>query len=402
MKKDNYIYEPFYWDLEFTTPKHGYRPFHIAHIYHDKLNIELVGSQVKVNLGRPWFTFLIDAFSRKVLSTYLDFDAPSYRSCMMILKECFHRYGRLPNTLVVDKGKEFNNICFDELLATFSCTKKIRPTKLKSNSVCERLFGLAGANLTDNLQANTQVTGNAASINTNIGKVNSTTWTLGSFYKNLCAWAYEFYDQKEHPTLGKSPREAFNESVLHHRLINYNYHQLSMFNLSTTKSGVATVVPNRGVKINYVYYWHYFLRRQEVENTQIPVRYDSWNLGIAYAYIQGQWINCIPSYYPNFNGRSERFITLISDELRALHKNDPKKFIVTASRIANYLHSNKEQEHIIIERVRDLEVQELLSNLNKSNRDYQNSDSILPTSPDVTNSQQGDLDEEIEPYDEFW
>ncbi|MCF2151988.1 hypothetical protein IQ276_037400 [Desmonostoc muscorum LEGE 12446] len=36
--------EPFYWELEQTTPRHGSRPFEIVHIDHTQIDIELVSS----------------------------------------------------------------------------------------------------------------------------------------------------------------------------------------------------------------------------------------------------------------------------------------------------------------------------------------------------------------------
>src|SRR5690606_13766219 len=97
-----YQQQSFYWELEFTTPRHGDRPFEIGHIDHTQLDIELVCSRTGRCLGRPWATFLVDAFSRRLLAVYLTFDPPSYRSCMMILRECVRRHGRLPQIVVVD------------------------------------------------------------------------------------------------------------------------------------------------------------------------------------------------------------------------------------------------------------------------------------------------------------
>ena len=36
-----YTHEPFYWELEPTTPRHGDRPFEIGHIDHTELDVEL-------------------------------------------------------------------------------------------------------------------------------------------------------------------------------------------------------------------------------------------------------------------------------------------------------------------------------------------------------------------------
>jgi putative transposase len=59
-----------YLYLEYHTPRHGDRPFAIVHIDHTLLDIELVAQASGRNLGRPWATFLMDAFSRRLLAIY--------------------------------------------------------------------------------------------------------------------------------------------------------------------------------------------------------------------------------------------------------------------------------------------------------------------------------------------
>jgi putative transposase len=141
-KRAAYRYEEFYWELELTTPRHGDRPFEIAHLDHTELDIELVSSLTGSNLGRPWVTFLTDAYSRRLLAFALTFEPPSYRSCMMVLRECVRRQGRLPQILVVDNGAEFSSIYFETLLAWYEVVKKQRPAgKARFGAVCERLFG---------------------------------------------------------------------------------------------------------------------------------------------------------------------------------------------------------------------------------------------------------------------
>jgi putative transposase len=117
-----YQKQPFYWELEQTTPRHGERPFQIVHIDHTELDAELICSLTGCNLGRPWATFLSDAFSRRILAVYLTFDPPSYRSCMMVIREYVRRFGRMPQIVVVDGGIEFSGIYFETLLARYECT----------------------------------------------------------------------------------------------------------------------------------------------------------------------------------------------------------------------------------------------------------------------------------------
>jgi hypothetical protein len=138
-RRASYTHSSFYFELEPTTPRHGDRPFEIGHIDHTELDVEIVCSQTGRPLGRPWMTILTDAFSRRCLALYLTFDAPSYRSCMMILRDCVRRHSRLPQVIVLDGGPEFQSTYFETLLARYECTKKMRPpAQARFGSVCER------------------------------------------------------------------------------------------------------------------------------------------------------------------------------------------------------------------------------------------------------------------------
>jgi putative transposase len=131
-----YSLQPFYWELEQRTPRHGDRPFEIAHIDHTQGDVWAVCSQTGRVLGRPWISLLTDAFSRRILALYLTFDPPSYRSCMMIVRECVRRHTRLPQILVMDGGKEFESIYFETLLARCEVTKKTRPAAKARFIIC--------------------------------------------------------------------------------------------------------------------------------------------------------------------------------------------------------------------------------------------------------------------------
>jgi hypothetical protein len=88
-----YKHKEFYFYLDQQTPRHGDRPLEIGHIDHTEIDLELRHPKTGKNLGRAWFTFMTDAFSRKMLACSLSFDPPSYRSCMKVLRECVRRHG---------------------------------------------------------------------------------------------------------------------------------------------------------------------------------------------------------------------------------------------------------------------------------------------------------------------
>jgi transposase InsO family protein len=395
-----YPNEPFYWELEFTTPRHGDRPWAICHLDHTQLDIELVSSKTKALLGRPWVTFLSDAYSRRILAFYLTFDAPSYRSCMMVIQDCVSRHGRLPQCLVVDGGKEFSSIYFERLLAMYECISKTRPgAKPRFGSVCERLFGTANTMFVHNLAGNTQMTKNPRSVTPAVNPRHHAVWTLSSLQEHLCNWIYQFYDLQEHPALGLSPQNAYDLGILKtglrpSRLIPYD-ETFRILTMPTTKKGTAKVIPNQGVKINHLYYWHNSFRNGSIEKTRVSVRYDPRDAGIAYAYVRKQWVRCISQYYSVFKGRSEREIQLATQELRQQYKQHSKRFTITAKALAVFLEGTEITESILMQRLKDGEV-----------RDTEKGEPISTQNTlalvEVKEEKLPSISPEIKAYEEFW
>lgn len=362
-----YTSEPFYWELERTTPRHGDRPFEIGHVDHTELDIELICSEAGRNLGRPWASFLVDAFSRRFLAIYLTFDAPSYRSCMMVLRACVRRHGRLPQILVVDGGPEFESVYFETLLARFEVTKKTRPAaKPRFGSVIERLFGTTNTRFVHNLVGNTQATRNIRQMTKAVDPKRHAVWSLPRLYERLCEWAYEVYDDIEHAALGMTPREAFARGIARggrrpQQLIPHDA-RFEIWSLPSTPKGVARVMAGQGVRINYLNYWSDWFRDPRVEGTPVPVRYDPWNAGIAYAYVRGAWVRCISDYYPDLVGRSEKEIMHAAAELRRRRKEQGRRYLnVTTRQIADFLRSLEAEEVLVEQRLRSNEGKKVLA-----------------------------------------
>jgi len=364
-----YAQEPFYWELDQKTPRHGDRPFEICHIDHTELDIECRCQRTGQNLGRPWFTLLTDAYSRRILAIYLTFDPPSYRSCMMVLRQCVRLHGRLPQIVVVDGGKEFRSIYFDTLLARYECMKKTRPpAKARFGSVCERLFGTTNTQFIYNLEGNTQITRNVRQVTKSVNPKFKATWPLGSLYDRLCQYAYRVYDEIQHTTLGMSPRDAFVEGMARtgsrsHRLIPYDQDFL-MWTLPTTPKGSAKVQPGRGFKIHHLYYWSDALRDPNVEGSQVDVRYDPFDISTAFAFIAGRWVTCHSEHYAAFRGRSEKEIMLATKELRGLKTKHSRQFGASAKQLANFLESVEGEEMTLMQRLHDSEGRHVLNAIN--------------------------------------
>jgi putative transposase len=135
------------------------------------------------------------------------------------------------------------------------------------------------------------------------------------------------------------------------------------FSLPTPPKGSAQVEPGRGVKINYVYYWSDEFRPATIEHTQIPVRFDPFDIGTAYAFVKSRWVPCISEYYLQFKGHSERELLLATIELRKRRQEHAKHTSITGKRLAEFLASAEAHEVVLTQRLQDAEVQDVFAQM---------------------------------------
>ena len=366
-KRSAYKEEVFYWELNQTTPCHGDFPFHICHIDHTCCDIELRCSQTGLILGKPWLTILVDAFSRRILALYISYDNPSYRSCMMVLRICVQRHGRLPQIIVTDNGKEFHSTYFETLLALCQCTLKHRPCAAsRFGSICERLFGTTNSQFFYNLTGNTQLTKKVRLVTSSVNPKNLAIWTLETLYLYLSEYSYNIYDTIPHPSLnGLSPSQQFLRGINQYgsrnqKLITYDKN-FKILTLPTTNKGKAKVHIGKGIKINYKYYWHHIFRDPEIENTLVNIRYDPFNVAVAYAYVKNQWVECISEYYSLFKGHSEKEIQIATAQLKKQQQNYGKSYKIRAAKLGEFLNSTQLEENILTQRLKDEQTKEVLT-----------------------------------------
>ena len=364
-KRAAYKHKEFYWYLQPDTPRHGSHPFHIAHIDHTELDVELNDSQTGKNFARPWITLLVDAFSRRILAFYITFNPPSKISCMMVIRECVRRHGRLPQTIVVDGGKEFGSVYFEALLAVFESTKKVRPpAEGRFGSVMERLFGTNNTQFIHNLAGNTQIMKNVRQVTKSVNPKNHSIWTLPDLTLLTSEFLYEVYDNNIHSTLGESPMSAFTRGIelfgeRASRLIAYG-EEFEILTLPEIPRKTVKVESGRGIKVHYVYYFADAFRHPDVENTRVAVRFDPWDAGRVYAFVRGKWVVCHSEYYQKLQGRSTKEIEMATEELRRRKTQANRHFNMTAAQIARFLSSAEAEELLIRQRIADRETKTAL------------------------------------------
>jgi putative transposase len=189
------------------------------------------------------------------------------------------------------------------------------------------------------------------------------TWSLAQLHDRLCEYLYDIYDTAEHPALGQPPRAAFLTRLAEtgerkQRMIPYDEDFL-IFTMPTTVRGTARVVIGKGVKIHHVYYWCDAFRDPDVQRQQVAVRFDPFDVGVAYAFVHKQWVQCHSEYYAVLKGRSEREVMLATQELRQRYHNNSAAFGVTARHLAEFLQSVEAEETLLTQRLSDLESGEI-------------------------------------------
>jgi hypothetical protein len=175
------------------------------------------------------------------------------------------------------------------------------------------------------------------------------------------------YDQQIHPALGMNPREAFKMGVVRagsrehlQALYDDDFRYVS---LASTRKQTAQLTPGRGVKINYVYYHAKAFEVREFANKQVPVRYDPFNIGLAYAYIQGRWVQARSEHYLQLRGHSERELQLASAELRKQYQNHRRDAGITAKRLADFFSDLSGHDTVLRQHWQDAEARDVFAQM---------------------------------------
>ena len=361
-----YPFKDYAHETERTVSRHGSYAWAMAHLDHTELNLVLCDSRTGQPLGKCWLTLLILSHPRRIAAYHLTFDPPSYRSCLAVLRLCVKRYGRLPPAITVDGGPEFASVYFEQLLALYRVRKHQRPAaEPRFGSPQERLFGTLETEVLYHLLGNTQALLEPRVNTRATDPQRQAVWTLPALAERVQQWADEEYDTIIHPALGMTPRDAYDLSIKQngartHKDIPYDDAFLKA-TFPTTRKGTAKVEPGVGVRMNYLDYWCEAMRDPTVEETQVKVRFDPFDVSVGFAYIDGRWRQCMTPYN-EFVGCSERELQLLTTELRQRNRLQYGKehIEVTQKQLATFRRENTNIEAILRQQRHDRETRAAL------------------------------------------
>lgn len=374
-----YDLEPRLESTELSVAMEPARAWQRGHIDHTLLDVETVFPGTTDNAGRVWVTLMIDHFSRRVLAVSLSYEPPSYRSVMAVIRECVRRWGRLPESLLLDGGKEFRGIWLQTLCSAYHVTLQYRPpTKPRYGSQIERLFGTLNTNLIHVIRGNTQLRKNVRQMTKAVDPDGFAIWSFSELYDVIEHYFFEVYDILAHRELLVSPRVCFERSIAlsGHRplqVIPYDRHFL-LATCPSTRKGTARVQAD-GVKINYLYYSAPGL--QAHFGKDVEVRYDPGNLGVAYAFIGREWVRLTCARHARLVwGLSERELQMITAEWRR-QRSQVEKERLTDTILIKFLKQVNEKQIYLLERRQAAEERERLMGANTLPDDWDEPDEPL-------------------------
>lgn len=344
--------------LSAKNDNHGQYPWHIVHIDHTLIDIELVDEATGIVLGRPWLTLMFDAYSRRILAFVMTFDVPSVNILKSLLRECLRRHSRLPSIIVHDWGREFGSEFFQTLNAIYEIQVRARPPgKPRAGTLIEREFGVLNKAFFHNLRANTQNTRNVRMLTKSINPRRLAVWSLERLHELFERFCFEVHDQRLHRGIGTTPAEAYVRGMAlmgsrPSRRIEYD-ETFKFLTMATTPKGTARIQPGLGVKIRYFHYWNEQMRDPQWEQKEVPVRYDQDDLSVAFARIGSSWVRCVSHHDETLRNMSEKQWELAVRNLRQKRSVVERNGTITAKQIARFFESVEGEEVLRAQRMKD-------------------------------------------------
>lgn len=334
-----------------TMPTHGDRPWEVAHVDHTLLDIELISAITGQNLGRPWLSLLVDAFSRFILAFWLTFESPSHRAVMALTRQCVERWSRLPQRLIMDGGKEFESVYTESLFARYYVDTFQRPAgQPRYGSPVERVFGCNDTRLIHNLVGNTEKRKLLRSLSSTHDPSDLAIWTPEKCYELMGEWVFDVYPNLAHHGIAEHPKDRFDRSVIASGARPFRHIPYDMsFYISTLPEvdGRTRKVRRSTIKIHYLEYRGVEKSLGPYNGQNVLVRQDPYDISRAWVFVDGQWVMvfCTHDLVRQY---VERGITIAQIELSARLTLIGKEYRNVEEVLKSFVASLEAQEKLLL------------------------------------------------------
>lgn len=274
------------------------RPFERAHIDHYEIDqhvIVLITAKNKRRTKRPWLTVMIDQATSVVLAIAISFRSPSRRACSCVMRDCVRRHGRLPETIVVDHGAEFESVYFEVLLARYGVTKHERPAgDPRFGGQIESTFHTIREELIRSLQGSTSNDERGRNISVSHRGQAQACWRLHQVYSAYENYFYRHFNLKVRGSNISAASCHFDELLEAFPMsgMPVDYDQAFFVTTAIPLDGVYTVTHNRGITHHGRWFFHVDLMRLP-NGSKVKVLEDPWDDTCLFASIRDKWVPCL-------------------------------------------------------------------------------------------------------------
>lgn len=303
------------------------RPLEVVEIDHTKLDLFVVDERSGVPLGRPTLTIAIDRYTRMVVGHYIGFEPPGCTALMACLRNAMlpktyvaDRFPEVkgewpcfgvPESLVVDNGKEFHSASLREALRPLHIDISYAPVKQPHfKGKVERFFGTLTRDLIQSIPGTTFANILAKGEYDSEGKAILTLKDLREIFHH---WIINIYSTSPHRGIGDIPLRRWEEGV------NQTAPRLppSLDDLDAFLGLVVTRTPQRygieylGLKFNGQDLAHLRLKLGNIRALKVKIDPDDLSRIRAEDPITGKYVtvpSCDPEYTTNLTLAQHKLI----------------------------------------------------------------------------------------------
>ena len=272
------------------------RPFEVALCDHYDVDLYCVvrtanGVQY---VARPILTVLRDACTGAILTACPSLLPPSRRTCAVMLRMCLRRHGRLPESLVVDRGAEFQSVYFSGLMAHCGIELILRPSGHgRFGAEVERSFGEYKEFWLAARPGNFVRLRNDRAVSRDFKAHARAELTFEQFAKELARYVDWFNDRCPN-TATCSPQAKLEDLLVSFPFSGIVVPDDEVFRIaSAVDGGVYRVERARGLHIGDYHYWADELIRVGGRKRSVEVRLDPEDPYLVYALVEGRWVPCL-------------------------------------------------------------------------------------------------------------
>jgi transposase InsO family protein len=271
------------------------RAFEKAHIDHYECDQHVVigQRQGKAVTRRLWLTVMIDQATSAVLAISISTKSPSRMSCSAVIRECVRWHGRLPESIVVDNGSDFQSVYFEVLLARYAVTKIDRPPEdPRFGGKMEATFRNAKCELLSALSGNTSNDERGRSVSPTHRGQATAVWPVDEIYTAYLDYFYGTYNLRLASTAICSISELLKKSMERFscsgRIVEFD----DQFIIATAVPNGPLKVSRQGIRTRETWFWHPDLAKIPIGH-RVETLIEPFDDGCIYALVEDKWIVCL-------------------------------------------------------------------------------------------------------------